>query len=238
MKLLCLNCRGLGRPEAVREVHSLCELHCPWVVFLSETRFFSDRVDGLVSTLGMEGGFGVGTRGQGGGLALLWSREVTVKLESYDRLHVDVTIRAVSSQFEEWRFTGFYGESRRELRYRSWDLLNLLSSKSELPWICVGDFNECLHAREQFGGQGRSERQMEGFQEAVEVCGFADLGYIGLPYTWDNRQQHGSNVKVRLDRRLVTAEFLNLFSVCQGLAYSNDRVGPLLFGVGMLTEGQ
>jgi len=55
MKILCLNCRGLGQPEAVREVRSLCQLHCPAVVFLSETRFFDDRVDGLVRSLGMEG---------------------------------------------------------------------------------------------------------------------------------------------------------------------------------------
>ena len=80
-------------------------------------------MDGLVRTLGMEGGFGMGSRGRGGGLALLWSWEVAVKLESYDRLHIDVTVRAASSQSEEWSFTGFYGESRRELWYRSWDLL-------------------------------------------------------------------------------------------------------------------
>ena len=67
------------------------------------------------------------------------------------------------------------------------------------------------HTGEQFGGQGRSERQMEGFREAVEVCGFADLGYIGLPYRWDNRQHDNGNVKVRLDRGFATAEFLNLF---------------------------
>lgn len=52
---------------------------------------------------------------------------------------------------------------------------------------------------------------MEGFREAVDVCGFVDLGYIGLPYTWDNRQQDGANVKVRLDRGLANGDFLNLF---------------------------
>jgi hypothetical protein len=28
---------------------------------------------------------------------------------------------------------------------------------------------------------------MDGFRDAVEVCGFADLGYVGLPWTWINR---------------------------------------------------
>lgn len=92
MKILCLNCQGLGRPEAVRELYSLCELHRPWVVFLSETRFFGNKVDGLMGILSMEGGIGVVMYGRGGGLALLWSREVEVKLESYNKLHIDVTV--------------------------------------------------------------------------------------------------------------------------------------------------
>jgi len=110
MKTLCLNCRGLGQPEAVLELRSLCELHRPWVVFLSETRFFDDSVDGLVRSLGMAGGFGVGSFGRGGGLALLWSNEVEVKLESYNKLHIDVTVTL--SPEVQWRFTGFYGESK------------------------------------------------------------------------------------------------------------------------------
>lgn len=112
----------------------------------------------------------------------------------------------------QWRFTGFYGESRRELRHRSWDLLKLLNTKSDLPWLCARDLNEKLDASEQIGGQGRSERQMEGFREVVSNCGFTDLSFIGLPYNWDNRQPARHNVKVRLDRGLATADFLNLFN--------------------------
>jgi hypothetical protein len=145
--------------------------------------------------LAWRGGFGVGTHGRGRGIALLWSREVLVQLESYDPMHIDVSVRRQATNSGVWRFTGFYGESRRELRYRSWDLLNLLGSKSDLPWLCAGDFNEVLRAEEHFGGQGRTEQQMEGFRDAVQNCSLTDLGYIGLPYTWDNRQQDGDNVK-------------------------------------------
>uniref|UniRef100_A0A0A8YQE6 Uncharacterized protein n=1 Tax=Arundo donax TaxID=35708 RepID=A0A0A8YQE6_ARUDO len=44
---------------------------------------------------------------------------------------------------------------------------------------------------------------MEGFREAVQFCNFSDLGYTGLPYTLDNRQDHATNIKVRLDRALA-----------------------------------
>lgn len=123
-----------------------------------------------------------------------------MKLSTLDKLHIDVMILNSKTSVEEWRFTGFYGESRRELRHRSWDLMKFLQNQSNLPWICAGDFNEVLEATEQFGGLVRPERQMEGFREAVAVCGFTDLGFIGLPYTWDNRQEGDRNVKVRLDR--------------------------------------
>ena len=83
MKILCLNCLGVGQPEAVREIRSLCELHRPVVVFLSETRLFSDNGDGLKRSLGFSNGIGVGSYGRGG-LALLWTQEVGVKLGSYD----------------------------------------------------------------------------------------------------------------------------------------------------------
>jgi len=152
MKILCLKCRGLGRSEAVQELCSLCELHRPWVVFLSETRYFDDRVDGLVRSLGMEGCVGVGSLDRGGGLALLWNREVVVKLESYDKLHIDMTVQLATNTSMPWRFTSFYEESRRELRYRSWELLKLLKSRSTMPWLYVSDFNECLVASEQIGG--------------------------------------------------------------------------------------
>lgn len=96
-------------------------------------------------------------------------------------------MREPGAQEASWRFTGFYGESRRELWHRSWDLLKLLQTRGTLPWFCAGDFNEILDPGEQFGGLVRSERQMDGFRDAVEVCGFADLGYVGLPWTWINR---------------------------------------------------
>ena len=88
---------GTWRSEAVQELHSLCELHHPWVVFLSETHYFDDRVDSLVRSLGMEGCVGVGSLDRGGGLALLWNREVVVKLESYDKLHIDVTVQLATN---------------------------------------------------------------------------------------------------------------------------------------------
>lgn len=82
-------------------------------------------------------------------------------------------------------------------------MLRFLWNESDLPWLCVRDFNEILHDHEQFGGNDREEWKKEGFREMVQYCEFMDLGYSGAPYTWDNRREGDRNIKVRLDRALA-----------------------------------
>jgi hypothetical protein len=39
------------------------------------------------------------------------------------------------------------------------------------------------------------------------------LGYLGLPYTWDNKQQGYNNIKVTLDQGLRDDKFMELFDI-------------------------
>ena len=75
----------------------------------------------------------------------------------------------------------------------------------------MGDFNETMHADEHFSVHARPENQMRAFHETVDFCSFQDLGWRGIPFTWDNKQHGDANVKARLDRALVNASFLWLF---------------------------
>lgn len=76
-------------------------------------------MDVLKRSLGFAHGLGVGSFRRGGGLALFWTSDIDVKLQSYYKLHIDVTVLDLMSKIARWRLTGFYEESRRELRYRS-----------------------------------------------------------------------------------------------------------------------
>lgn len=51
---------------------------------------------------------------------------------------------------------------------------------------------------------------MEALQQVAEDCNFVDLGFNGLPYTWDNRQEGERNVKVRLDRAFGDHKFMEV----------------------------
>lgn len=78
-------------------------------------------------------------------------------------------------------------------------------------WLCAGDFNKVLHASEKIGGNERQEWMMQGFRDSIDHYRFEDMGYCGLPYTWDNRQQGDRNIKVWLDRALGDDKFMECF---------------------------
>ena len=93
----------------------------------------------------------------------------------------------------------------------SWSVLRHLSSQINLPWVCIGDFNEITKLSEKLGGALRPEYQMQNFKDCLDVCGLKDLGYSGLPYTWCNRRFGDQVVWVRLDRALATPDWLLKF---------------------------
>ena len=211
MNILSLNCRGCGRPETVQEICSLIRLHHPSLVFLSETRLSDKRAQDLKFRFGFSNAFGVKSEGLSGGLVLLWNNDSAVSLNSYSQSHIDVFVQNNLLGEREWRFTGFYGQLVRSRRKLSWDLMKFLRKEYDIPWLIAGDFNEILDASEQFGGNVREEWKMDGSRDAVEICKLCDLGYSGLPFTWDNRQQGRDNIKVRLDRAMVDETFMELF---------------------------
>jgi hypothetical protein len=109
--------------------------------------------------------------------------------------------------------------------------MRFLRAQSTSPWLCVGDFNEVLSANEQIGGNGREPWQIAVFQDAVSDCCLTDLGYHGLPYTWDNRQEDRRNVKVCLDRALGDNNFMDVmgdFEVFHIPLAESDHCGLLV----------
>jgi endonuclease/exonuclease/phosphatase family metal-dependent hydrolase len=71
----------------------------------------------------------------------------------------------------------------------------------------MGDFNETMYGSEHFCRNPRSEWQMRAFREVIEDCSLQDMGWTGVPFTWDNREAGQANVKARLDRALANEEF-------------------------------
>jgi hypothetical protein len=75
----------------------------------------------------------------------------------------------------------------------------------------VGDFNEVLWQKEHLSAKRRSEHQMQLFRDVLNHCDMVDLGYKGLPWTYNNKQKGENNVRVRLDRAVAQPRWSNLF---------------------------
>ncbi len=189
----------------------------PLALFLSETKLDEKRLEVLRCYWGFAGKFVVPSRGQSGGLALFWSREIFASISSYSHHHIDAVMD--NGAEEAWRFTGFYGSRTVAGKAGAWDLLRVLRGHHTLPWLCGGDFNELLQGEEKWGRAARPESQMKAFRQVVDDCGFLDLGFVGPPYTWWNKQNGTARVLERLDRCLATADWL--------LQFPNSRVNHL-----------
>jgi exonuclease III len=75
----------------------------------------------------------------------------------------------------------------------------------------MGDFNEAMWQEEHFSNTARSERLMMDFREVLSHCDLHDIGFIGAPWTYDNKRKGDRNVKVRLDRAVATPAWSALF---------------------------
>ena len=205
MNSLGWNCRGLRNPRSVRALHDLVQRWAPKIVFLSETKLRTKRMERIRDRIGFANGLFVPSFGRSGGLALLWTRETDLEIKSFGRFHIDAIITEANTNFK-WRITGFYGHPQTYLRQFSWDLLAFLRDQYKLPWICFGDFNEILSTVEKSGGLLRPQCQMEKFRNVVNFCGFKDLGYVGPDFTWCNMKEGDDRMYLRLDRAFATSE--------------------------------
>ncbi|KAH9679641.1 putative reverse transcriptase/RNA-dependent DNA polymerase [Citrus sinensis] len=123
--------------------------------------------------------------GLGGGLALLWTSDVSLEVKSYSKHHIDSVIH--NENGSSWRCTSVYGHPESEQKKHTWSLLRRLAGMSSLPWLYFGDFNEIFNLNEKVGGNERNPSKVHEFRQVVRDCRLLDLGLKGYPFTWSNR---------------------------------------------------
>lgn len=131
-------------------------------------------------------------------------------------------------------FTCFYGNHVTTKRKESWNLLQALKLQENIPWLCVGNFNEILKQNEKFGVARRPYSQMESLRAILEACGLNDLGYLGDRFIWrNNREEGGDFTKERFDCALRNIVWLNLYEnyIVNNLAANCSYHSPLLISL-------
>jgi hypothetical protein len=195
----------------VRELATISQVWSPKLLFLCETRQEKNKMRRLRHRVGLKGFAGVSSDGLSGGLALFWHEQFSVEVKDINERFIDAYIR-VSPDAPQWRLTCIYGEPRVENRHIMWDAIRNLKTRSDLPWVLIGDFNEALWQEEHFSQSPRPVNQMEAFREVLSDCNLTDLGFAGVPYTYDNKRQGRANVRVRLDRAVACPSWRDMFA--------------------------
>lgn len=232
MNALVYSCRGLGKSQTVHDLDALVCRYNPKVVFLSETMISKSRVKNLRWRLGLKYCLAVDSNGKRCGLALFWDEHLQVNLLEIGECFIDVQIMEEPGA-EPWRATFVYGEPKVEDRHKMWEILMRIKDKSADPWLVVGDFNEAMWQFEHFSATRRGERQMENFLDMLDYCELMDVGFNGIPWTYDNKKPGDRNVKVRLDRAVATQEWMSRFfdAAVQHLSSPCSDHCPLLVNV-------
>ena len=159
---------------------------------------------------------------------MLWKEDIRLDVFKYSDNQISAWV--TESDGFRWQLTRFYGWLETKDRFKSWILLCHISSYVDGAWMCIGDFNEMLCSTEKLNSRPVSSRQFNAFREALELYELADLGFIGYPYTWNNRRPGATNTRERLDRVVANEAWKLKFpeaTVMHIISHASDHL-PLI----------
>ena len=210
MRTIARNCRGAGRASTIRALKELIRESNPDIVFLSETKIKSMRINKICDRLKFVDSWCVDADGLSGGLALFWRLGVELKVVFSNK---NMIVAVVYSDPPEapWLLFAIYGPIQRSKKEKFWGLLENMVSTFSGPCVVIGDLNCIKRAKEKRGGCAVVESSVCYLKDFMSNTGAIDLGFLGPSFTWSNRREGLANIKERLDQCLCDQEWQSLF---------------------------
>jgi len=100
MKIISWNCQGLGNPLTFQELIALVALERPNLVYLMETKNKATVVEGVKRRLKFQNMFLKNPEGIAGGLAILWSGEVMLKVNASTKEFINLECKDPASGYQ------------------------------------------------------------------------------------------------------------------------------------------
>ncbi|XP_058762667.1 uncharacterized protein LOC131636038 [Vicia villosa] len=228
MKILSWNCRGLSNPRAIPNLRQLAQKHHPYILFLSETLATNHKLESVRVSLKFDSCLTVDVVARSGGLAVLWKDSVNCNVVNFSRNFVNLVVK--DELHEKWRLTCYYGYPERHRRREAWDMLRELRDMLTAPWCVIGDFNDLLSQQEKVGIHLHPNWLCAGFRDVVSECNLLDVPMEGHPFTWIKSRGTPHVIEERLDRALVTQDWLDIYPAAKlsNLLASHSDHSPIL----------
>ncbi|KAH7863545.1 hypothetical protein Vadar_018897 [Vaccinium darrowii] len=172
-----------------------------------ESRNHFIKIDAVRKALGFSKLVTVEPIGIGGGLSLMWKQSVDVEILEKQQFFLEAVVKD-GSGFHCWRvyFVHAPAEGYAERRVL-WQALKDKVSQVRQNCILLGDFNAITSNEEKWGGPNRASWELRDFREFISESQLIDMGYVGYPFTWNNRRHGWCNVRERLDRALINSSW-------------------------------
>ncbi|KAI9109580.1 hypothetical protein K1719_019634 [Acacia pycnantha] len=210
MKTLVWNCRGAASKGIAAVIKDMKRRYRLDMVVILEPRISGNVASKVIKNWGFKHSVRMEAVGFSGGIWILWE---------FDELKVDV--KAMDEQFihcslkyggEEMLFTAVYAHPNEQKRKRIWEVLKVIASEVDEPWVLVGDFNEIRSPREQRGGGRVNEVRCKNFNDWIEDCQLIDMDASGPFFTWKGPKWEGlERIFKRLDRCLCNVRWIEKF---------------------------
>ncbi|CAN1191888.1 hypothetical protein LINPERHAP2_LOCUS41265 [Linum perenne] len=153
--------------------------------------------------------------GRGGGLALWWTKDVSLQILRQTPNYIDVKW----VEGEDRYITFVYGAPIAQEREKVWEEIEEFKRPPSTPWCLIGDFNAIRTQDEKQGGAPVALRRLQQFNDAIFRC-------MGEPFTWCNNNRQGNEIKQRIDRGFCNGGWNEIFPrsrICHELRYRSDH---------------
>ena len=151
MRTLAWNYRGVGRAPTVKGLKELIHESNPKIVFQSETKSKSPRINKIKSRLNFANYYYVEPIGRAGGLALFWRLRVELEIVYFDKNMITAFVYSGPPN-SPWLLFAIYRPCRRNKRTIFWEMLKNMVLSFSGPWIIIGDLNCIKRVAEKRGG--------------------------------------------------------------------------------------
>jgi len=210
MKIISWNIRGSNGPQKRRLLKRKISMEKPAVLMLQETKCSVEEI----TRIGSQAWRGCSTaaidaQGASGGLAILWDPN-QVRLSNFLS-----TRRSLSADFVvigaggNGYLTNVYGPTALGEKSSFLNTLAWIHHMSpDKPWILGGDFNMIKSPSEKRGGRSTPDQSQQVFMSFINKCGLVDIETVNGWFTWNNRRTGGHSIASRLDRFLISENYL------------------------------
>ncbi|KAF7154187.1 hypothetical protein RHSIM_Rhsim01G0110800 [Rhododendron simsii] len=184
--------------------------NCPSIVFLMETKNNKVKLEAIRRRFHSTSSKYVEPEGLAGGLALWWNNDVSVDVEVANK---NVMHTVISSLVDSrcWVSTFVYGSPTHAGKELVWNMIRGIACSENIPWMCIGDFNQVLSVEDKRGGNIPNMGRIRVFQEMLEECGLTDLECKGPRFTWRNNRNASDFIMERIDIAFANARWREIF---------------------------